>query len=75
MQELRSVVLEADGFSFAQLRESYIMAGQLAFGSQSSDRDGARAPKGSTLFGRQSDGSKMYADGSKVGFENAGTCE
>lgn len=33
LQELRSVVLQADGFSFAQLRESYILAGQLAFDS------------------------------------------
>jgi hypothetical protein len=32
-EELRSAVLEADGLSFAQLRESYILAGQLAFDS------------------------------------------
>jgi ATP-dependent 26S proteasome regulatory subunit len=35
VQELRPVALASDGFSFAQLRDSYIMAGQLAFGSQS----------------------------------------
>jgi hypothetical protein len=31
VQELRSAAREADGLSFAQLRESYILAGQLAF--------------------------------------------
>ncbi len=32
---LHAAVLEADGFSFAQLRESYILAGHLAFDSHS----------------------------------------
>jgi hypothetical protein len=34
VQELRGAVLEADGLSFAQLRESYIIAGKLAFDSE-----------------------------------------
>ena len=29
--DLDSVVSDSEGFSFAQLREAYIMAGQLAF--------------------------------------------
>jgi ATPase family associated with various cellular activities (AAA)/Ankyrin repeats (many copies)/Ankyrin repeats (3 copies) len=39
LQELRAAVLESDGFSFAQLRESYIIAGQLAFGFREHPRD------------------------------------
>jgi hypothetical protein len=35
LQELRFVALQADGFSLARLRESYIMAGQLAADSHS----------------------------------------
>jgi hypothetical protein len=35
MQESRNAALEADGFSFAQLRETYNLAGQLAFESDS----------------------------------------
>lgn len=38
MDELRSAAPEADGFSFAQLRESYIMAGQIAFDLRASLR-------------------------------------
>lgn len=34
-QSLKTVAEEADGLSFAQLRESYILAGQLAFDSNS----------------------------------------
>lgn len=33
MQGLRLVALESDGFSFAQLRESYMLEGQLTFDS------------------------------------------
>jgi hypothetical protein len=34
-EELHNAVLEVDGLSFAQLRESYILAGQLALDSRS----------------------------------------
>ena len=34
-ESLEAVVGEAEGLSFAQLRESYIFAGQLAFDSHS----------------------------------------
>jgi hypothetical protein len=69
MDELRTAALESDGFSFAQLRESYIMAGQLAFDSQSSIgieqlREGIDAVR------TQVTAIKCW-DGSRMGFENA----
>jgi SpoVK/Ycf46/Vps4 family AAA+-type ATPase len=70
VQELRSAVLGSDGFSFAQLRESYIMAGQLAFGSQL--RIGMeQLRQGIDAVRTQATAIKCW-DGSKMGFENAG---
>jgi len=51
VQELRGAVLEADGLSFAQLRESYIIAGKLAFDSERPVSVEHLHGKESTLFG------------------------
>ena len=71
VQELRSAALEADEFSFAQLRESYIMAGQLAFDSRS-PISMERLRKGIGAVRTQMTALKCW-DGSTMGFENAGT--
>lgn len=68
MEDLRSAVLKADGLSFAQLRKSYILAGQLAFDSGDTDvaiehlRTGIEAVRGQTTALR-------CMNGSKVGFD------
>jgi hypothetical protein len=68
MEELHSAAVEADGFSFAQLRESYILAGQLAFDSHSPVQIDALRSGINTVRCQMT--AVKCADGSKVGFES-----
>lgn len=67
-EALKTVAAISDGLSFAQLRESYILAGQLAIDSGRPDfgiehlRTGIDAVRGQTT-------AVKCADGSKVGFD------
>ena len=70
VQELGSAVLESDGFSFAQLRESYIMAGQLTFDSQHSISV-EQVREGIDAVRRQMTSLKRAGALTKTGFENA----
>ena len=63
-------MLESDGFSFAQLRESYIMAGQLAHDSQHSISE-EHVREGIGEVRRQMTSVKCAGTLTKTGFENA----
>jgi hypothetical protein len=63
----------SDGFSFAQLREAYILAGQRAFRRGSDEVEGTDLLEGVALLTREVDDVTVRTEGRAVGFNGGGS--
>ena len=59
---------KSEGFSFAQLRESYVLAGQFAWG-RDADVEGTDLLEGMKLVVREASLVRIHAEARSVGFE------